>query len=179
MHSLFFFLAGVTWYYQDIYTVFTYFTSFTGCKDDIFELISKLYFQRSQFWGKIYKFEEKKYFQKLNSVVFVGFVLAMSVYNTTVKLPAQQKPAAHYTALYNTAVHCTTLHNTEVHCTALQNNVLPCTELNTTAVHYTALCNTTVYFTAMYFTALDCTFLLYPALHGSLQFRSTLHHIAG
>ena len=41
--SLFFFIwTGVTWYYHTIYIEFTYFASFTGYGDDIFEVISNL-----------------------------------------------------------------------------------------------------------------------------------------
>ena len=44
---------GSTWYYYDIYIVFTYFASFTGYEDDIFEGISDLHVQGSQFGGKM------------------------------------------------------------------------------------------------------------------------------
>ena len=49
----FFLLTGATWYYQAIYIVFTSFSSFTGYEDDIFEGISDLHVQGSQFGGKM------------------------------------------------------------------------------------------------------------------------------
>ena len=49
----FFLLTGATWYYQAIYIVFTYFASFKGYEDDIFEGISSLHFKWLKFGGKI------------------------------------------------------------------------------------------------------------------------------
>ena len=52
----FFLLTGAIWYYHAIYIVFTYFASYAGYEDDIFEVISNLHVQESKFGGKIYKF---------------------------------------------------------------------------------------------------------------------------
>ena len=43
-------------YYHAIYIIFTYFASFTGDEDEIFEVISDLHVQESKFGRKIYKF---------------------------------------------------------------------------------------------------------------------------
>ena len=45
----FFLLTGATWYYHAIYKVLTYFASFTGYEDDIFEVILNLHVQWSKF----------------------------------------------------------------------------------------------------------------------------------
>ena len=57
----FFLLTGATWYYLTIYIVFTYFASYTGCEDDIFEVISNLNIQGSTFSQKKWQhFAENK-----------------------------------------------------------------------------------------------------------------------
>ena len=55
----------------------TYFASFTGYEDDIFEVISNLHVQKSKFEGKIYKFGGKSQ-KKLNSAEFMEFVFSRS-----------------------------------------------------------------------------------------------------
>ena len=78
-HAFFFFLlAGATWYYNVIYIIFTYFASFTGYEDDIYEVISNLHVQGSKFGGKFEKFGGKS-FLKMNSVEFMEFVFPKSV----------------------------------------------------------------------------------------------------
>ena len=57
----FFLLTGATWYYNAIYIVLTYFASFTGYSDGIFEVISNLHVQGSKFGGKLYKFGGKSF----------------------------------------------------------------------------------------------------------------------
>ena len=57
----FFLLTGATWYYHAIYIVFTYFASFTGYEDDIFEFISDLHVQGSKFGGKFDKLSGKSF----------------------------------------------------------------------------------------------------------------------
>ena len=53
-HALFFFLLkGATIYYHAIYIVFTYFASFTGYANYIFEVISNLNIQGSKIGGKL------------------------------------------------------------------------------------------------------------------------------
>ena len=47
--------------------VFTYLASFTGYKDNIFKVISKLHVEISKFGGKIDNFGVK-YFEELNSI---------------------------------------------------------------------------------------------------------------
>ena len=51
----FFILTGATWYYYDIYIVFTYLSSFTGYEDEIFVAESRGYLQplyTSRYFGK-------------------------------------------------------------------------------------------------------------------------------
>ena len=55
----FFLMTGALWYYHAIYIVFTYFASFTGYEDDIFDFFLNLHVQGSKFGGKFYKFEGK------------------------------------------------------------------------------------------------------------------------
>ena len=43
-----------------MYIVLTYIASFTGYKENIFEVISNIHFQRSKFARKFEKFGEKK-----------------------------------------------------------------------------------------------------------------------
>ena len=74
---LFFLLTGATWYYHAIYIVFTYFASFTGYEDDIFEVISNLHVQGSKFGRKFDKFGGKP-FKKLNSAEFMELVFSKS-----------------------------------------------------------------------------------------------------
>ena len=52
----FFLLTGATWYYHAIYIVFTYFGSFTGYEDAIFEVVSNLHVQGLKFGEKFEKF---------------------------------------------------------------------------------------------------------------------------
>ena len=66
----FFLLTGATWYYHAIYIVFTYFASFTGYEDDIFEVISNLHVQGSKCGEIFYKFSGKS-FKKSNFVEFI------------------------------------------------------------------------------------------------------------
>ena len=73
----FFLLTGATWYYHAIYIVFTYFASFTGYEDDIFEVISNLHVQGSKYGGKLYKLGENLFF-KLNSAEFMELVFFKS-----------------------------------------------------------------------------------------------------
>ena len=73
MHSFFFFLKVAIWNYYAIYRVLTYFASFTGYEDDIFEVISILPVQESKFGGYVYKFGGKSK-KKLNSAGFMEFV---------------------------------------------------------------------------------------------------------
>ena len=74
----FFLLTGAQWYYHTIYLVFTYFASFTDYEYDIFEVISNLHIQGSNFGGKIAKFCGKS-FKKFNSTEFMMFVFSKSV----------------------------------------------------------------------------------------------------
>ena len=61
-HALFFFLlTGATWYYHAIYIVFTYFASFTGYEDDIFEVFSNLHVQGSKFGENFDKYGGKSF----------------------------------------------------------------------------------------------------------------------
>ena len=69
----FFLLTGATWYYHAIYIVFTYFASFTGYEDDIFEVISNLHVQESKFGGKFDKFGGKP-LKKLNPAEIMELV---------------------------------------------------------------------------------------------------------
>ena len=57
--------------------VFTYFASFTGYEDDIFEVFSNLHVQGSKFGGKFDKFGRKS-LKKLNSAEFMEFVFSKS-----------------------------------------------------------------------------------------------------
>ena len=59
MRIFFFLLTGATRYYHTVYIVFTYFGSFTGYEDDIFEVISNLHVHGSKFVGKFDKFGGK------------------------------------------------------------------------------------------------------------------------
>ena len=56
-----FFLTGAIWYYHAIYIVLTYFASFTGYKDDIFEVISYLHVPGSKLGGKFDEFDKKSF----------------------------------------------------------------------------------------------------------------------
>ena len=56
-----------------MYIVLTYFASFTGYEDDIFEVIFNLHIQGSKFGGKFYQFGGKS-FKKLNSAEFMDFL---------------------------------------------------------------------------------------------------------
>ena len=59
-HEYFFFLlTAAIWYYHAIYIVLTYFVSFTGFKDDSFEVIYNFHVQGSKFCRKLYKFGVK------------------------------------------------------------------------------------------------------------------------
>ena len=60
-----------------IFIVFTYFASFTGCEEDIFEVIYNLYGQGSKFGGNLDKFGGKS-LRKLNSAEFMEFVFSKS-----------------------------------------------------------------------------------------------------
>ena len=57
----FFLLASATWYYHAIYIILTYFSSFTGYEDDIYEVISNLHVQGSKFGRKFEKFGGKSF----------------------------------------------------------------------------------------------------------------------
>ena len=59
MVILFSLLTGAIWYHYAIYIVLTYFASFTGYEDYIFEVVSNLRVEGSQFGGKFDKFGEK------------------------------------------------------------------------------------------------------------------------
>ena len=61
------------------YIVFTYFASFTGYEDAIFEVVSNLHVEGSKFGGKLDKFGEKS-FKKLNSAEYMEFVFSKSAY---------------------------------------------------------------------------------------------------
>ena len=58
----------------------TYFVSFTGYGDDIFEVISSLHVQGYKFGGKCKKFGGKS-FKHFNSAEFMKFVFLKSVYS--------------------------------------------------------------------------------------------------
>ena len=45
-------LRGAIWYYNAIYILFKYFSSFIGYEDDILEVISNLHVQGAKFGGK-------------------------------------------------------------------------------------------------------------------------------
>ena len=60
--SFFFLLTGASWYYHTIYSVFTYFASFTDYEDDIFEFISNLHVQDFKFVRKIKNLAENLFF---------------------------------------------------------------------------------------------------------------------
>ena len=79
MHSFFFLLTGATCYHHAIYIVLTYFASFTGYGDDIFEGISNLHVQGSKFGGKLEKFGGKP-LKKLNAAEFMEFVFSQVSY---------------------------------------------------------------------------------------------------
>ena len=72
MHS-FSSLTGATWYYHTIYLLFDYFASFTDYGNDIFEVISNLHVQRSNFGEKSNKCGGKSK-QKLSTTEFMEFV---------------------------------------------------------------------------------------------------------
>ena len=56
-HAFFFFLStGATWFYYDIYIVFTYFVSLTGYENDKSKVIFNFHVQGSKFGGKFEKF---------------------------------------------------------------------------------------------------------------------------
>ena len=59
--------------FNAMYIVLTYFESFTGYEDDIFEDIFNLHFKRCKFGGTMDKFPGF-FFNKLNSVEFMEFV---------------------------------------------------------------------------------------------------------
>ena len=60
-----FLLTGATWYYYNIYLVFTYFASLTDYEDDIFEVIYNLHVQGSRLDKKNYKYGEKSFKKSL------------------------------------------------------------------------------------------------------------------
>ena len=62
---------------HDITMVLTYFASFTGYEDDIFEVISKSHVEGSKFGGQIGKFGGKSR-KQLNSAEFMEFVFSKS-----------------------------------------------------------------------------------------------------
>ena len=62
---------------HDITVLFTYFTSFTGYEDEIFEVISNLHVQGSKLGGNIDKFGGKSK-NRLNSAEFMEFVFSKS-----------------------------------------------------------------------------------------------------
>ena len=78
MHFFFLFLTVAIWYYHAIFIVLKYYASFTGYKDDIFEVIVNLHVQESKFYWNIYKFGGKS-LKKFNSAEFMEFVFSKSV----------------------------------------------------------------------------------------------------
>ena len=77
MCTNFLLLTGATWYFLGIYIVFTYFASFTGYEDDIFEFISNFHIQGSKFGKKFDKFGRKS-FKEIYSAMFMEFVFSKS-----------------------------------------------------------------------------------------------------
>ena len=73
-------MTGAIRYYHALYIVLKCFASFTGYKDDTFEVISNLLVQESKFGRNIYKFGGKSN-QKLNSAEFMELVFFMSDLN--------------------------------------------------------------------------------------------------
>ena len=70
--------------------VFTYFASFKGYEDDIYEVISNLQVLRCKFGGKMDQFGGKS-FLKLNSVEFMKLFFSKSVQGQRfIGHPAQQ-----------------------------------------------------------------------------------------
>ena len=67
-------------YLHSKYIIFTYFASFTGYEDDIFEVISSLHMKGSKFGGKFKKIVGKS-LKKINSAEFMEFVFSKSVLN--------------------------------------------------------------------------------------------------
>ena len=69
----FFLLTCATWYYHDIYIVFTYIASFTGYEDDIFEVIIIYTFKDLNLAENFTNLAEK-----LNSAEFMEFAFSKS-----------------------------------------------------------------------------------------------------